>query len=170
MKGVRIVHRKTGAEIEGLTPSQASGDASSDSGSEELESELQRAFALEEDEDVEILPNVEEGESKAHAEIAEAKSIFEEGSSSWIPFTSKNQRMNYLRRVRKKIAKARKIIEVKTLGQVETKADDELPIPTFSPLLKGSGFHPLAVDAGEERVTKIASSMLCSVDYSNKKI
>ncbi|KAH0464989.1 hypothetical protein IEQ34_005092 [Dendrobium chrysotoxum] len=56
MKGIRTVHRKTGAEIEGLTPSQASGDASSDSGGEELESELQRAFALEEDEDdVEIL-------------------------------------------------------------------------------------------------------------------
>ncbi|KAH0469389.1 hypothetical protein IEQ34_000947 [Dendrobium chrysotoxum] len=56
MKGVRAVHHKTGAEIEGLTPSQASGDASSDSGGEELESELQRAFALEEDEDdVEIL-------------------------------------------------------------------------------------------------------------------
>ncbi|KAH0460256.1 hypothetical protein IEQ34_010919 [Dendrobium chrysotoxum] len=56
MKGVRTVHCKTGAEIEGLTPSQASGDASSDSGGEELESELQRAFALEEDEDdVEIL-------------------------------------------------------------------------------------------------------------------
>ncbi|KAH0453105.1 hypothetical protein IEQ34_017429 [Dendrobium chrysotoxum] len=56
MKGVRSVHRKTGAEIEGLTPSQASGDASLDSGGEELESELQRAFALEEDEDdVEIL-------------------------------------------------------------------------------------------------------------------
>ncbi|KAH0452594.1 hypothetical protein IEQ34_019893 [Dendrobium chrysotoxum] len=51
MKGVRTVHRRTGAEIEGLTPSQASGDASSDSGGEELESELQRAFALEEDED-----------------------------------------------------------------------------------------------------------------------
>ncbi|KAH0448715.1 hypothetical protein IEQ34_022515 [Dendrobium chrysotoxum] len=56
MKGVRTVHRKTGAEIEGLTPSQAYGDASSDSGGEELESKLQRAFALEEDEDdVEIL-------------------------------------------------------------------------------------------------------------------
>ncbi|KAH0470023.1 hypothetical protein IEQ34_001581 [Dendrobium chrysotoxum] len=56
MKGVRTVHRKTGAEIEGLTPSQASSDASSDYGGEELESELQRAFSLEEDEDdVEIL-------------------------------------------------------------------------------------------------------------------
>ncbi|KAH0452208.1 hypothetical protein IEQ34_019507 [Dendrobium chrysotoxum] len=31
---------KTGAEIEGLTSSQASGDPSSDSGGEELESEL----------------------------------------------------------------------------------------------------------------------------------
>ncbi|KAH0451902.1 hypothetical protein IEQ34_019201 [Dendrobium chrysotoxum] len=40
MKGVRTVHHKTGAEIEGLTSSQASGDASSDSGGEELESEL----------------------------------------------------------------------------------------------------------------------------------
>ncbi|KAH0450154.1 hypothetical protein IEQ34_020846 [Dendrobium chrysotoxum] len=56
MKGVRTVYRKTGVELEGLTPSQASGDASSDSGGEELESELQRAFALDEDEDdVEIL-------------------------------------------------------------------------------------------------------------------
>ncbi|KAH0470760.1 hypothetical protein IEQ34_000483 [Dendrobium chrysotoxum] len=42
MKGVRIVHHKTGAEIEGLTPSQDFGDASSDSGGEELESELQK--------------------------------------------------------------------------------------------------------------------------------
>ncbi|KAH0453069.1 hypothetical protein IEQ34_017393 [Dendrobium chrysotoxum] len=40
MKGVRTVHLKTGAEIEGLTPSQASGDTSSDSSGEELESEL----------------------------------------------------------------------------------------------------------------------------------
>ncbi|KAH0453516.1 hypothetical protein IEQ34_017840 [Dendrobium chrysotoxum] len=56
MKGILAVHRKTGAEIEGLTPSQASGDASSDSGGEELESELQQAFTLEEDEDdIEIL-------------------------------------------------------------------------------------------------------------------
>ncbi|KAH0453363.1 hypothetical protein IEQ34_017687 [Dendrobium chrysotoxum] len=56
MKGVHTIHRKIRAEIEGLTPSQAFGDASSDSGGEELESELQRAFALEEDEDdVEIL-------------------------------------------------------------------------------------------------------------------
>ncbi|KAH0456590.1 hypothetical protein IEQ34_014497 [Dendrobium chrysotoxum] len=51
MKGVRAVQRKTGIEIDGLTPSQASGDPSSDSGGEEIESELQKAFSLEEDED-----------------------------------------------------------------------------------------------------------------------
>ncbi|PKU75701.1 hypothetical protein MA16_Dca022745 [Dendrobium catenatum] len=51
MKGVRVVQCKNGAEIEGLTPSHASGDPSSDSGGEELESELQQAFSLEEDED-----------------------------------------------------------------------------------------------------------------------
>ncbi|KAH0449343.1 hypothetical protein IEQ34_023143 [Dendrobium chrysotoxum] len=39
---------KTGAKIEGLTPSQAFGDPPSDSGGEELESELQQAFSLEE--------------------------------------------------------------------------------------------------------------------------
>ncbi|KAH0468180.1 hypothetical protein IEQ34_003213 [Dendrobium chrysotoxum] len=51
MKGVCAVQRKTGADINGLTPSQASGDPSSDSGGEEIESELQKAFSLEEDED-----------------------------------------------------------------------------------------------------------------------
>ncbi|KAH0463948.1 hypothetical protein IEQ34_006734 [Dendrobium chrysotoxum] len=51
MKGVRAVQRNTGAEIEGLTPSQASGDLPSDSCGEELESELQHAFSLEEEED-----------------------------------------------------------------------------------------------------------------------
>ncbi|KAL0914182.1 hypothetical protein M5K25_017692 [Dendrobium thyrsiflorum] len=56
MKGVRAVHRKTGADIQGLSPSQASGGHPSDSGGEEVESELQKIFALEEDEDdLEIL-------------------------------------------------------------------------------------------------------------------
>ncbi|PKU59110.1 hypothetical protein MA16_Dca014852 [Dendrobium catenatum] len=56
MMGVHVVHRKTGAEIEGLTPSQASSDPSSNYSGEELESELQQAFSLEEDEDdIEIL-------------------------------------------------------------------------------------------------------------------
>ncbi|PKU71764.1 hypothetical protein MA16_Dca008293 [Dendrobium catenatum] len=56
MKGMHAVQRKIGAEIKGLTPSEASGDPSSDSGGEELESELQKVVSLEEDEDdIEIL-------------------------------------------------------------------------------------------------------------------
>ncbi|KAL0916191.1 hypothetical protein M5K25_013683 [Dendrobium thyrsiflorum] len=57
LKGVRLVHRKTGAEVEGLTPNQASGDSSSDSDGDEIESELQKAFNLEDDTDIEILAN-----------------------------------------------------------------------------------------------------------------
>ncbi|KAH0467650.1 hypothetical protein IEQ34_002683 [Dendrobium chrysotoxum] len=55
LKGVRLVQRKTGAEIEGLMTSQASGDSSSDSDGDEIESELQKTFALEDEDDVEIL-------------------------------------------------------------------------------------------------------------------
>ncbi|PKU73079.1 hypothetical protein MA16_Dca027332 [Dendrobium catenatum] len=40
LKGVRLVQRKTGVEIEGLTPIQASDDFSSDSDDDEIESEL----------------------------------------------------------------------------------------------------------------------------------
>ncbi|KAH0464378.1 hypothetical protein IEQ34_007164 [Dendrobium chrysotoxum] len=46
MKGVRVVQRKTGAYIDGLTPSQASGDPSSDFGGEEIESEFPLAPEL----------------------------------------------------------------------------------------------------------------------------
>ncbi|KAH0454946.1 hypothetical protein IEQ34_016870 [Dendrobium chrysotoxum] len=55
MKGVCAVQRKTRAEIEGMTPSQASNDPSLDSSGEEIDSELQKAFALEDEEDVQIL-------------------------------------------------------------------------------------------------------------------
>ncbi|KAH0458984.1 hypothetical protein IEQ34_011798 [Dendrobium chrysotoxum] len=52
---IRLVHRTTGAEIEGLTLSQAFGDTFLDSNDDEVESELQKAFSLEEDNDIEIL-------------------------------------------------------------------------------------------------------------------
>ncbi|KAL0928718.1 hypothetical protein M5K25_000633 [Dendrobium thyrsiflorum] len=55
LKGVRLVHRKTRAEVEGLTPSQASGDSTSDSDGNEIESKLQKSFDLEDDTDIEIL-------------------------------------------------------------------------------------------------------------------
>ncbi|KAH0465362.1 hypothetical protein IEQ34_005465 [Dendrobium chrysotoxum] len=52
LKGVRLVQRKTGVEVEGLTPSQASDDSPPDSNGDEIESELQKAFGLEVDDEV----------------------------------------------------------------------------------------------------------------------
>ncbi|KAL0915634.1 hypothetical protein M5K25_016067 [Dendrobium thyrsiflorum] len=42
LKGVRLMQRKTGVTVEGLTPSQASSDPSSDADGDEVESELQK--------------------------------------------------------------------------------------------------------------------------------
>ncbi|KAH0466605.1 hypothetical protein IEQ34_003843 [Dendrobium chrysotoxum] len=53
LKGVRLVHRKTGVDIEGLTPSQASEDSSPDSGDEDIESELKKAL-FSDDDDIDI--------------------------------------------------------------------------------------------------------------------
>ncbi|KAH0458251.1 hypothetical protein IEQ34_013566 [Dendrobium chrysotoxum] len=52
LKGVRLMQRKTGVEVEGLTPSQASDDFPPGSDGDEIESELQKAFALEADDEV----------------------------------------------------------------------------------------------------------------------
>ncbi|KAL0905381.1 hypothetical protein M5K25_023796 [Dendrobium thyrsiflorum] len=55
LKDVRLLHRKTGAEVEGLTPSQASGDSPSNLDGDEIKSELQKAFHLKDETDIEIL-------------------------------------------------------------------------------------------------------------------
>ncbi|KAH0450075.1 hypothetical protein IEQ34_020767 [Dendrobium chrysotoxum] len=52
LKGVRLVQRKTGVEVEGLTPNQASDDFPLDSNGDEIESELQKAFSLEVDDEI----------------------------------------------------------------------------------------------------------------------
>ncbi|KAH0470519.1 hypothetical protein IEQ34_000242 [Dendrobium chrysotoxum] len=52
LKGVRLVQRKSGVEVEGLTLSQASDDSPPDSDGDEIERELQKAFALEADDEV----------------------------------------------------------------------------------------------------------------------
>ncbi|KAH0467058.1 hypothetical protein IEQ34_004296 [Dendrobium chrysotoxum] len=52
LKGIRLMQRKTGVEVEGLTPSQASDDFPPGSDGDEIESELQKAFALEADDEV----------------------------------------------------------------------------------------------------------------------
>ncbi|PKU60686.1 hypothetical protein MA16_Dca028413 [Dendrobium catenatum] len=99
----------------------------------------------------------------------EVKSIFEEGSSSGLNFSTKNQKKNYLRRRRKKISKAKRVVPFKTLARVEPEADEELPIPVSSPLLKWSHFYPLASAQGEERIARIARSPPCPINYSTKK-
>ncbi|KAH0449729.1 hypothetical protein IEQ34_020421 [Dendrobium chrysotoxum] len=53
LKGVRLVHGKTGVDIEGLTPSQASEDSSLDSDDEDIESELKKAL-FSDDDDIDI--------------------------------------------------------------------------------------------------------------------
>ncbi|KAH0463053.1 hypothetical protein IEQ34_007635 [Dendrobium chrysotoxum] len=52
LKGVHLMQRKTGVEVEGLTLSQASDDFPPGSDGDEIESELQKAFALEADDEV----------------------------------------------------------------------------------------------------------------------
>ncbi|KAH0470368.1 hypothetical protein IEQ34_000091 [Dendrobium chrysotoxum] len=116
-----------------------------------------------------VVPDEKKGGPEAAVEAPETGSIFEKGSSSGIPFTSKNQKNNYLRRVRRKIAKSRKIVEVKTLAQVDPEPVEDLPIPASFPLLQGSRFHPLAAASEEERVSRIASIPPCPVDYSIKR-
>ncbi|KAL0927524.1 hypothetical protein M5K25_001699 [Dendrobium thyrsiflorum] len=56
-----------------------------------------------------------------------------------------------------------------SVWKVAPEAVEELPILAFSPLLKGSSFYPLTAAAGEERVSWIASTPPCPVDYSIKK-
>ncbi|KAL0926140.1 hypothetical protein M5K25_004534 [Dendrobium thyrsiflorum] len=52
LKGVRLMQRKIGITVEGLTPSQAFDEPSSDPDGEEVESELQKVFALEVDNEI----------------------------------------------------------------------------------------------------------------------
>ncbi|KAH0470825.1 hypothetical protein IEQ34_000548 [Dendrobium chrysotoxum] len=51
LKGVRLIQRKTGVQVEGVTPSQASDDFPSGSDGNEIESELQKAFDLDVDDE-----------------------------------------------------------------------------------------------------------------------
>ncbi|KAH0470502.1 hypothetical protein IEQ34_000225 [Dendrobium chrysotoxum] len=51
LKWVRLMQRKTGVQVEGVTPSQASDDFPSGSNGDEIESELQKAFDLDVDDE-----------------------------------------------------------------------------------------------------------------------
>ncbi|KAH0463411.1 hypothetical protein IEQ34_007993 [Dendrobium chrysotoxum] len=52
LKGVRLVQQKTRAKVKGLTPSQASNHFLIDSNCDQIESEVYKAFALEEDDEI----------------------------------------------------------------------------------------------------------------------
>ncbi|KAH0471011.1 hypothetical protein IEQ34_000734 [Dendrobium chrysotoxum] len=52
LKRVYLVQRKAGVEVEGLTPSQTSDDFPPNFDGDEVESELQKAFALEVDDEI----------------------------------------------------------------------------------------------------------------------
>ncbi|KAH0456825.1 hypothetical protein IEQ34_014732 [Dendrobium chrysotoxum] len=51
LKGVRLMQRKIGVQVEGVTPSQASDDFPSGSDGDEIESELQKVFDLDVDDE-----------------------------------------------------------------------------------------------------------------------
>ncbi|KAH0460555.1 hypothetical protein IEQ34_011218 [Dendrobium chrysotoxum] len=51
LKGVRLMQWKIGVQVEGVTPSQASDDFPSGSDGDEIESELQKAFDLDVDDE-----------------------------------------------------------------------------------------------------------------------
>ncbi|KAH0466400.1 hypothetical protein IEQ34_003638 [Dendrobium chrysotoxum] len=66
LKGVCLVQQKTGLRVACLTPSQASNDSPIDSDGAKVESELQKSFTLEKDDEiVEIECQASEDESKA---------------------------------------------------------------------------------------------------------
>ncbi|PKU74838.1 hypothetical protein MA16_Dca005029 [Dendrobium catenatum] len=52
LKGVRLMQQKTGVQVEGVTPSQASDDFPSGSDGDEIESELQKVLDLDADDEV----------------------------------------------------------------------------------------------------------------------
>ncbi|KAL0918979.1 hypothetical protein M5K25_011035 [Dendrobium thyrsiflorum] len=84
----------------------------------------------------------------------------EVGSSSSTLFASKNQRKNYLCRVRKKTIKAKNIIESEALEQVKPKANRDFITPYTYPLFGGSPFHPLPFTKGREVVRMIRTLFL----------
>ncbi|KAH0463006.1 hypothetical protein IEQ34_007588 [Dendrobium chrysotoxum] len=77
------------------------------------------------------------------------------GSSSSTPVVSKaskNKRKNYLRRVRKKVVKARKTAEAKALKHVNSKANKKFVAPSTYPLHGGNCFHSALVTQRREVV------------------
>ncbi|KAL0921663.1 hypothetical protein M5K25_008760 [Dendrobium thyrsiflorum] len=88
---------------------------------------------------------------------------------SIVPFIE-NQKKNYLKRVKKKAIKARKITESAALKKVKSKASKEFVAPCTYPLFGGNHFHPLFIDQMREVVRRIARSSPCPFNYYTEKI
>ncbi|KAL0916025.1 hypothetical protein M5K25_013504 [Dendrobium thyrsiflorum] len=100
----------------------------------------------------------------------ERPSQSEIGSNSSAPFIGKNRKKNYLRRVKKRIIKARKNAESAAFKRVKFEGSKEFVAPCTYPLSGGSHFHPLFVDQMREVVRRIARPSPCPFDYYIEKI
>ncbi|KAL0909989.1 hypothetical protein M5K25_020909 [Dendrobium thyrsiflorum] len=117
-----------------------------------------------------IVPFVEMGNNQQSMIIKEIQSVSEIGSNFSTYFASKNQKKNYLKRVKKKAIKARKIAESGALKKVKSEANKEFVAPCTYPLFGGSHFHPLFVDQMRQVVKRIARPSPCPFSYYTEKI
>ncbi|KAH0455258.1 hypothetical protein IEQ34_015290 [Dendrobium chrysotoxum] len=122
------------------------------------------------------LPTVsstEEDNNQKSITIEELPSQPEIGSSSSTPVVSKaskNKMKNYLRRVRKKVVKARKSAEAKALKHVKSEANQKFVAPSTNPFPGGNHFHPSPVTQRREVVETRARSSIHLLDYYMARI
>ncbi|KAH0463941.1 hypothetical protein IEQ34_006727 [Dendrobium chrysotoxum] len=120
-----------------------------------------------------IVPSAQVDKNQNSITIEELPSRPEIGSSSSTPVVSKaskNKMKNYLRRVRKKVVKARKTAEVKALKHVKSKANKKFVAPSTNPFPGGSHFHPSHVTQWREVVETRAQSSIHLLNYYMTRI
>ncbi|KAH0455854.1 hypothetical protein IEQ34_015886 [Dendrobium chrysotoxum] len=126
--------------------------------------------------DVTPLPTVssiEENNNQKSITIEELPSQPEIGSSSSTPVVnkaSKNKMKNYLRRVRKKVVKARKTAEAKALKHVKSEVNQKFVAPSTNPFHGGNHFHPSPIAQRREVVETRARSSIHLLDYYMARI
>ncbi|KAH0460337.1 hypothetical protein IEQ34_011000 [Dendrobium chrysotoxum] len=122
------------------------------------------------------LPTVsftKEDKNQKSITMEELPSQLEIGSSSSSPTVSKaskNKMKNYLRRVRKKVVKARKTAEAKALKHVKSEANQKFIAPSTNPFPGGNHFHPSPVTQRREVIETRARSSIHLLDYYMARI
>ncbi|KAH0455169.1 hypothetical protein IEQ34_015201 [Dendrobium chrysotoxum] len=142
--------------VEGIT--SGSGVNSPISEMEAVVTPLTTVSSTEEDNNQKLITT---GELPSQSEIE---------SSSGIPVASKNKRKNYLRRVRKKVVKARKTAEVKALKYVKSKTNKQFVAPSTYPFPDGNHFHPSPFAQRKEVVEMSTRSSIHLLDYYMARI